>query len=193
MTRLILLAVGIIGLLFTAWLDDPENYAHDALLPATPAAAVTSTTGAAVVGTSVAPQAGPTSTTTRPATPSSVTHAEVVATVPSTSVVVLSDAKCPDWWGSAAIYFDADELHIVDRIMWQESRCQPYAISRTNDYGLMQINWEVWGDTINSQGFSQDDLLDPSVNMMWAFLIAHEAERIGWCTWQPWYMSGEWC
>ena len=187
MIRLALLATATAGLLIPAYLDDPSNYQHDALLPTTSAAAVTSTTGAVVVGTSEAPQATPTTSTTV------TTTARLQSTVPATSIVILSDAKCPDWWGYAAIYFDPDELEIVDRIMWQESRCQPDVISRTNDYGLMQINWAVWGDTINSQGFSRDDLLDPSVNMMWAFLIAHEAERIGWCTWQPWYMSGDWC
>jgi hypothetical protein len=187
MIRLALLATATAGLLIPAYLDDPSNYEHDALLPTTSAAAVTSTTGAVVVGTSEAPQATPTTSTTV------TTTARLQSTVPATSIVILSDAKCPEWSGYAAIYFDADELEIVDRIMWQESRCQPDVISRTNDYGLMQINWAVWGDTINSQGFSQDDLLDPSVNMMWAFLIAHEAERIGWCTWQPWYMSGDWC
>ena len=188
MIRLALLATATAGLLIPAYLDDPSNYQHDALLPTTSAAAVTSTTGAVVVGTSEAPQASPTSSTTVTST------ARLLSTVPATSTTTIpGSAKCPDWWGYAAIYFDADELEIVDRIMWQESRCQPDVISRTNDYGLMQINWAVWGDTINSQGFSQDDLLDPSVNMMWAFLIAHEAERIGWCTWQPWYMSGDWC
>lgn len=184
MIRIAALIIGIAGLLFTAWLDDPDNYSHDALLPTTTAAANISTTGAVVVATPPAPQASPTTSITVTAT------TRLPSTVPTTSIAIPPDAKCSEWWGFAAIYFEPDELEIVDRIMWNESRCQPDAISRTNDYGLMQINWAVWGDTINSQGFSQDDLLDPSVNMMWAFLIAHEAERVGWCTWQPWYMSG---
>ena len=182
MIRLALLGIATAGLLVPAYLDSPENYEHDALLPTTSAAPTT--TGAVVVGTSTAPQASPTTSIAVTAT------TRLPSTVPTTSIDLPPDARCSEWWGFAAIYFEPDELEIVDRIMWNESRCQPDAISRTNDYGLMQINWAVWGDTINSQGFSRDDLLDPSVNMMWAFLIAHEAERIGWCTWQPWYMSG---
>lgn len=189
MTRLALLAVGTIGLLFTAWLDDPENYAHDAPLPAT---AAPSTTSTVVVATSPVLQAGPTSTTTRPATPSSVTHAEVVATVPSTSVVVLSDAKCPDWWGFAAIYFDADELDTLDAIIWAESRCQPDATNGT-DHGLLQINWPTWSKFITDLGYTKADLYNPAVNLMIGSLIAGEAERIGWCRFQPWHWSGEWC
>jgi len=187
MIRIAALTIGTAGLLFTAWLDDPENYEHDALAPpaTTTAAAPSSTTDAVVVATSPASQANPTTSIAPPST------ARLQSGAPATSTSIIpAGAKCPEWWGFAAIYFDADELETVDRIMWNESRCQPDAISRTNDIGLMQINWAVWGDTINSQGFSQDDLLDPSVNIMWGFLIAHEAERIGWCTFQPWYMSG---
>lgn len=187
MSRVLLLLVSITGLTFTAYIDKPENYAHDALLPTTSAAAETSTTGADVVGPPEAPQATPTTSITATTT----TH---VTAVPSTSTTVApAGAKCPELWGFAATYFDPHELWVVDAIAWAESRCQHHAVSSTNDYGVMQINWTVWGDTINSQGYSRDDLLNPAVNMLWAFLIAHEAERLGWCTWQPWYMSGDWC
>lgn len=187
MFRLALLAVGTAGLLFTAYIDKPENYAHDAIFPA-PAAATT-TTGAAVVG----PPEAPATTPTIAITVTTTTRQES-STVPATSTSTIpAGAKCPEWWGYVGKFFDADEIPIVDAIMWAESRCQPDVISPTRDYGLMQINWAVWGDTINAHGFTHDDLLDPSVNIMWAFLIAHEAERIGWCTWKPWYMSGQWC
>ena len=187
--RITLLFIGTAGLLFTAWLDDPDNYAHDALFPppaTTIARSPWSTTGTVVVATPAVPQASPT-TTTAVAAP-----ARPFTTVPNTSTSTIpASARCAEWWGFAAIYFEPEELEVVDRIMWNESRCQPDAISRTGDYGLMQINWSVWGDTINSQGFYREDLLNPAVNLMWGYLIAHEAERIGWCTWQPWYMSGE--
>ena len=187
MIRIAALIIGTAGLLFTAWLDDPENYSHDALFPPPPTtvARSSSTTGTVVVATTSVPQANPTTSTTVAA------NARPFTTVPATSTSSIPpSAKCPEWWAFAAIYFDADELATVDEIIWRESRCQPDAISRTKDYGLMQINWAVWGDTINAHGFTHDDLLDPSVNIMWGFLIAHEAERIGWCTFQPWYMSG---
>lgn len=186
MLRLALLVFGVAGLIFTAWLDDPENYSHDALLPlpTTTAARPTVTTGAVVVAQLPASQATVTTTTAAPST----TH---VQAVPTTSVEVLSSAKCPEWWPFAAIYFEPDELPTVDRIIWNESRCLPHVIG-DGSYGLFQIQWSVWADTINAHGFTQDDLLDPSVNIMWGYLISRDAERIGWCTWQPWHgFSGD--
>lgn len=176
----------ITGLGFAAaYYDDPENYDHDVMVPIT-TTAVTSTTDAVVVGPPTASQAAPTTSTTVTA------PARPFMTVPDTSVDVLSDAKCPEWWGFAAKWFDPDELETVDRIIWAESRCLPDVVGN-GGYGLMQIQWSVWGDMISAHGFDRDDLFDPSVNIMWGFLIAHEAERIGWCTFQPWYMSGDWC
>jgi len=168
-----------------AYYDDPEYYRHDVMVPIT-TTAVTSTTDAVVVGPPTASQAAPTTSTTVTAT------TRPFRTVPATSVEVLSNAKCPEWLGFAAKWFDANELKTVDQIIWAESRCQPDVVGN-GGYGLMQIQWSVWGDTINAQGFHREDLFDPSVNIMWGFLIAHEAERIGWCTFQPWYMSGDWC
>ena len=187
MIRLALLATATAGLLIPAYLDDPSNYEHDALFPITTTSAAPTTTGADVVGTSKAPQATPTTSTTV------TTTARLQSTVPATSIVILSDAKCPEWSGYAAIYFDADELEIVDRIMWQESRCQADAISPTRDYGLMQINWATWGPMVTDLGLTRDDLLVPAVNIMVGRMVAVEAERLGWCSFQPWYMSGDWC
>ena len=187
MIRLALLATATAGLLIPAYLDDPSNYEHDALLPTTSAAAVTSTTGAVVVGTSEAPQATPTTTTTV------TTTARLLSTVPATSIVILSDAKCPEWSGYAATFWPAHMLDVVDQIMWQESRCQADAISPTRDYGLMQINWATWGPMVTDLGLTRDDLLVPAVNIMVGRMVAVEAERLGWCSFQPWYMSGDWC
>ena len=188
MARIALLVVSVVGLLFTAWLDDPENYSHDAIFPApttTTAASSTSTTSAAVVAPPVALQATATTTKAAPST----THVHAVPS--TTAVTVLDSARCPEWWPFAAIYFDADELPIVDRIIWNESRCLPDVVSKSDDLGLTQINWGIWGDTINSQGFYRDDLFNPAVNLQWAWLIANEAERLGWCRWQPWSASGD--
>ena len=187
MMRLALLATATAGLLIPAYLDDPSNYQNDALLPTTSAAAVTSTTGAVVVGTSEAPQASPTSSTTV------TTTARLQSTVPATSIVILSDAKCPEWSGYAATFWPAHMLDVVDQIIWQESRCQADAISPTRDYGLMQINWATWGPMVTELGLTRDDLLVPAVNIMVGRIIAVEAERLGWCSFQPWYMSGDWC
>jgi len=185
MTRLILLAVGIIGLLFTAWLDDPQNYSYDALSPATLAAAVTSTTGAAVVGTSVAPQAttGPSIAVT------TATHA--TTTVPTTTVFVLH-GRCPEARSFAASFWPEHELDTLDAIIWAESRCQPDA-TNGHDHGLLQINWPTWSEFITELGYTKADLYDPAVNLMIGEMIAGEAERIGWCRFQPWHWSGAWC
>jgi hypothetical protein len=188
MIRLALLATATAGLLIPAYLDDPSNYEHDALLPTTSAAAVTSTTGAVVVGTSEAPQASPTSSTTVTST------ARLLSTVPAISTTTIpGSAKCPDWWGYAATFWPAHMLEVVDQIIWQESRCQADAISSTRDYGLMQINWATWGPMVTDLGLTRDDLLVPAVNIMVGRMVAVEAERLGWCSFQPWYMSGDWC
>ena len=187
MWRIALLTVGVTGLLFTAWLDDPENYSHDALLPVptTAAASSTSTTGTALVATSTVPQAA------NPTSSIAVTAQDRSTTVlDTTTSSVLAGFKCSEMIGFAAVYFDADELPIVDEIMWRESRCLPDVVSKSDDLGLMQINWPIWADTINSQGFYRDDLFNPAVNLQWAWLIANEAERLGWCRWQPWSASG---
>ena len=186
MWRIALLTVGVVGLLFTAWLDDPENYSHDALfpVPTTAAASSTSTTGTALVATSTVPQAA------NPTSSIAVTAQDRSTVLDTTTSSVLAGFKCSEMIGFAAVYFEPDELPIVDRIMWNESRCQPDVVSKSDDPGLMQINWPIWGDTLNSQGFYREDLFNPAVNLQWAWLIANEAERLGWCRWQPWSASG---
>jgi len=184
MIRIAALTIGTAGLLFTAWLDDPNNYSHDALLPTTTAAANISTTGAVVVATSPAPQATPTTSITVTAT------TRLPSTVPTTSIALPPDARCSEWWVFAATWWPDDELATLDRVMWNESRCQPDAISRTNDYGLLQINWATWSTFVTELGYTRDQLLNPAVNLLVGRLIALEAEKLGWCTFQPWHMSG---
>lgn len=116
---------------------------------------------------------------------------------PTTTVVVDSvteGAFCPQWWDTAlSVGWTEDDLPIIDRIMWAESRCRPDAISRTRDYGLMQVNRKVWRNYVEARGYVMDDLLDPSIGLMFALFVAQEAEAVGWCRYQPWYMSGRWC
>jgi len=187
MIRLALLATATAGLLIPAYLDDPSNYEHDALFPIPTTSAAPTTPGADVVGTSLAPQATPTTSTTVTST------ARLLSTVPATSIVILSNAKCPEWSGYAATFWPAHMLEVVDQIIWQESRCQADAISPTRDYGLMQINWATWGPMVTDLGLTRDELLEPAVNIMVGRMVAVEAERLGWCSFQPWYMSGNWC
>ena len=46
---------------------------------------------------------------------------------------------------------------IIEAIIHVESRGNPKAISHTNDYGIMQVNWKTGRD----MGYSKADLLDP--------------------------------
>jgi len=182
MVRIAALTLATAGLLVPAYLDKPENYAHDALLPITSAA--TTTTGAEVVGPPEAPQAAPTTTIAL------TTTTRLSSSVPATSIDVLSNAKCPEWWATAATWWPDDQLDTVDRIIWNESRCQADARSDTGDHGLMQINWATWSTFVTELGYTRDQLYVPDVNLLIGRLIAEEAERIGWCPFQPWYMSG---
>lgn len=70
-------------------------------------------------------------------------------------------------------------------VMWRETRCNTAAVSRTGDYGLLQINTIVladmrqrpalWADTIARLGGvpSRADLLDPTVNAIVALGLFH--------------------
>jgi hypothetical protein len=84
-------------------------------------------------------------------------------------------------------------LETLDLIMWNESRCQADAISPTNDYGLVQVNWATWGSTVKSLGYTREHLLVPAVNLLIGRLIYQTALDAGWCGWEPWYMSGDYC
>jgi len=115
---------------------------------------------------------------------------------PSTTTTLpgIDDARCGEWWPLAIeVGWTVDDLPRIDEIMWAESRCQPDAVSPTRDYGLMQVNRKVWRDFVEVRGYVMDDLLDPRIGLMFGLLIAEEAQTLGWCRWQPWYMSGDWC
>ena len=45
-------------------------------------------------------------------------------------------------------------------------------------------------DAVTELGYTRDQLLNPAVNLLVGRLIALEAEKLGWCTFQPWHMSG---
>lgn len=101
--------------------------------------------------------------------------------------------NCPEHIPAyAAAGWGAHEWQQVDEIVWAESRCVP-SVSSTYDYGLMQVNRKVWRDDINAAGETMNDLLDPVTGLRWGKYVSESAYSYGWCKWQPWYMSGEWC
>lgn len=106
----------------------------------------------------------------------------------------LPEGKCDEWYYTAVeIGWPKDRLQKLGDIMWEESRCQPDAVSPTNDYGLIQINWAAHGQRLSAKGVASQDLLIPKINLREALWIAdYAAEHYG-CWSQPWYMSGNWC
>lgn len=118
--------------------------------------------------------------------------------VPGSSTVsrrnVNPTPQCTEWWDTArAAGWDEDRLARLGQIMFAESTCRHYVVSRTKDYGLTQINWAAHGSRLTAAGITRDMLLDPYVNLVQAKIIADYAERHYGCWSQPWYMSGEWC
>lgn len=114
---------------------------------------------------------------------------------------VPADAHCPDYWTIAlGAGWPGELLPIVDEIMFRESSCRPTVVSHTNDYGLMQLNWEAHGARFERLGFSQDALLHPAANLALAHYLyeMHEGLDEFRCGFSPWYMStpdrvGHWC
>lgn len=137
----------------------------------------------------------PTTTTTTITTTTTTVAPTTTVARPQTALVVSSgEARCPQWWDLALeVGWTEQDLPRIDVIMWAESRCQPDAISPTKDYGLMQVNRAVWQDYVEARGYVMDDLLDPAIGLMFGLFVAQEAESYGWCRYQPWYMSGDWC
>lgn len=80
-------------------------------------------------------------------------------------------------WRDLAYSFFGDEVETALAVMACESGGNPYAVSRTNDHGLMQINYPTWGGHF---GLSKADLYDPTTNL-W---VAKQIRDIqGWNAW----------
>ncbi len=130
--------------------------------------------------------------TSPPATlpPTTTTTTTTTTTVP----LVVLDVRCQEWWTTAvAAGWPNDRIPVLlDSIVWAESRCLP-DVDNGNDYGLTQVNWPTWGDTVHAMGYTQDGLYDPLTNLQVALKISEEAEQIGWRWCQPWDSSGFHC
>lgn len=137
----------------------------------------------------------PTSTTSTSTT--STTSTTVVPATPVSSVRLIpgiDDALCPDWWPIALdVGWTVDEMPTLDRIMWNESRCDPTVVSSTYDYGLVQVNRRTWQSTMAENGWTMNDLLDPVIGLTAGLVVADAATAMGWCRFDPWYMSGDYC
>lgn len=102
---------------------------------------------------------------------------------------------CVEWAQTALdAGWQPEELPRLLRIMFRESRCDPFACGETDsphyrkcrDWGLMQINDYSWKRIIRSQGYKIEDMWDPYSNLKFArWLFEYSLDRNG-DGWQPW-------
>jgi len=101
---------------------------------------------------------------------------------------------CPQWESLAEeAGWAAEDLPMLSRIMWAESRCIPDAVSSTNDFGLLQVNKGVWESDLKELGYEMSNLLEPEVALKAGLYVANQFEAHGRCKWEAWQQSGSWC
>lgn len=144
------------------------------------------TISTAVIAEASAPEAdAPAPTTTLQSTTTTTLDLSVFAAP--------EDANCPQWWGLARMVgWHEEDLEMLDRVMWRESRCLN-VIGETStapahpqwnhaDWGLMQINKKVhqaFVEQIFQQPFP-DAISEPSNNLRFALKL-FEGSR-----WRAW-------
>ena len=111
---------------------------------------------------------------------------------PSTTVVAVDPAThCQEWFPIAIEVGwpnDPNVLEKLGRVMFRESRCDATAISESGDYGVTQINrtsHKRWVEELFSMPF-EESMLDPTLNLRFAYLLWESREETGACGWQPW-------
>jgi hypothetical protein len=101
---------------------------------------------------------------------------------------------CPEWESLAVeVGWLAEDLPMLGRIMWAESRCIPDVVSSTNDFGLLQVNKAVWQSDLEQIGYEMSDLLEPRAGLKAGLYVANRFEAHGRCKWEAWQQSGSWC
>ncbi len=87
-----------------------------------------------------------TSATTSPVETMTSVNSEPMSSI-DIAIATLSDLGAQQW-----------QLDVFRCLAWFESRNDPYAVSATNDYGLMQING------VHRAKYAGRDIFDPTVN-----------------------------
>lgn len=112
------------------------------------------------------------------------------------SVETPSEGRCTDWSSYAAsIGFHDDEIDVLERILWLESRCQPGIVGdeeHGGSIGVAQIHAPTWCKPSKywPNGYLQthgivltcDDLFDVRLNLQAAYAIFVYAGR----SFHPW-------
>jgi hypothetical protein len=106
-----------------------------------------------------------------------------VATPPPTTVPTVQipeNAQCPQWWPLAVqVGWPVEQLPMLDRVMWRESRCLPDAWNG-HDAGLTQIN-QIHTEFVAVMGWSwPNDMYIPELNLRFALKLWQGKG------WQPW-------
>ena len=99
-------------------------------------------------------------------------------TIPA--VAIPESAECPQWWPLAVeVGWPVEELPMLDRILWRESRCLPDAWNG-HDAGLTQIN-QIHTEFVAVMGWSwPQDMYNPEYNLRFALKLWQGSG------WRPW-------
>jgi hypothetical protein len=111
------------------------------------------------------------------------TVVQTTTTVPPTTQAkppIPADAKCPQWWNLAReVGWAEEDLPMLDRIMWRESRCLPDAWNG-HDAGLTQIN-QIHKEFVAVMGWTfPKDMFNPELSLRFTLKLWQGSG------WRPW-------
>jgi len=92
-------------------------------------------------------------------------------------IIEHSFGVCGEWRNLAlSVGFTEEQWPTVNRLMFEESRCNPSAYNRSGASGLMQV-MPMWADDC---GGTRNDLFDPEFNLRCS---VHVFNVQGWTAW----------
>jgi hypothetical protein len=108
------------------------------------------------------------------------TTAPQAPTTTKPAVAIPASASCPQWWQLAVdVGWPVDELPMLDRVIWRESRCLPKAWNG-HDAGLTQIN-QIHTEFVAVMGWSwPGDMFNPELCLRFALKLWQGSG------WRPW-------
>lgn len=131
-----------------------------------------------------------------PATTTTTTTSTTTSTTTTTTTMPPHEhPECAEWLNLAtSLGWEADNLPMLERVIWRESRCQPHQLNATDpnggSLGLTQVN-RFWclPSRYYPDGYLQahgvlntcDDLFNPAINLSAALAIYEYAN--GWSQW----------